>query len=71
MSNKNNLLLNSLWFLVGRAAIAAIPLLLLEQCLEARRPGTRENQARKQGAVDHPIGKQAVCGKLVIGCRAL
>jgi len=43
MRNKNKLLLNSLWLLVGMAAIASIPMLLLEQCLEARKPGTREN----------------------------
>jgi hypothetical protein len=71
MSNKKKILLSFLWFLVGMAAIAAIPLLLLEQCSEARKPEIRENQGQKQGAVDHSIGKQAICGKLIIICRTV
>ena len=49
MSNKNNMLLNSLWFLVGMAAIAAIPLLLLEQCSEARKPGDQGEPGPETG----------------------
>jgi hypothetical protein len=71
MSNKKKILLNVLWFLVGMVAIAAIPLLVLEQCSQARKPETRENQEQKQGVVDHSLGKQVVCGNLIIACRAV
>lgn len=67
---KKKTLLNFLWFLVGMAAIAAIPLLLLEQCSEARKPDIRENQDQKQGSVDHSRGKHVICGNLIIACRA-
>jgi flagellar basal body-associated protein FliL len=70
MINKKKILLNILWFLVGMA-VAAVPLLFFEKCSEARKPETRENQSQKQGAVDHSIGKQAVCGKLIITCRTV
>jgi hypothetical protein len=63
-------LLNFLWFLVGMAAIVAIPLLLLEQCSEAKKPEIRENQEQKQVSVDHSRGKQIICGKQIIACRA-
>ena len=70
MSNKKKIVLNFLWFLVGMVAIAAIPLLLLEQCSEARKPEIRENQGQKQSSVDHYRGKHAVCGNITIACRA-
>ncbi len=70
MTKKKKILLNVLWFLVGMAAIAAIPLLLLEQCSEARKPEIKENQGQKQGSVDHPRGKHVICGNLIITCRA-
>jgi hypothetical protein len=38
MINKKKILLNILWFLVGMAAIAAVPLLLFEKCSEAGKP---------------------------------
>ena len=66
MSNKKKILLNVLWFLVGMVAIAAIPLLVLEQCSQARKQETRENQEQKQGAIDHSIERQVVCGNLII-----
>jgi hypothetical protein len=71
MSNKKKILLSFLWFLVGMAAIAAIPLLLIEQCSEARKPEIRENQGQKQGLVDHSRGKQVICGNPIIACRAV
>jgi len=71
MRNKKKILLNFLWFLVGMVAIAAIPLLVLEQCSETRKPEIRENQDQKQGSVDHSCGKQVVCGNLTIACRAV
>jgi hypothetical protein len=52
------------------AAIAAIPLLLLEQCSEARKPEIKEKQGQKQGSVDHSRGKHVICGNLIITCRA-
>ncbi|MGZ6250242.1 MAG: hypothetical protein ACXWMC_11560 [Syntrophales bacterium] len=70
MSNKKKILLNVLWFLVGMVAIVAIPLLVLEQCSQARKPEIRENQGQKQGAVDHSVGKQVVCGNLIITYHA-
>ena len=70
MSNKKKGLLKFLWFLVGMAAIAAIPLLLLEQCSEARKKEIRENEGQKQGSVDHFRGKHVICGNLIIICRA-
>jgi len=69
MNNKKKILLNFLWFLVGMVAIAAIPLLLLEQCSEARKPEIRENQGQKQGSVDHTPGKRVICGNITIACR--
>jgi len=51
MINKKKILLNILWFLVGMA-VAAVPLLLIEQCSEAGKPETRE--------------KQVICGNLII-----
>jgi len=71
MSNKKKILLNFLWFLVGMVAIAAIPLLLLEQCSEARKPEIMENQGQKQGSVDHSGEKQIICGNLIMTCRAV
>ena len=71
MSNKKKILLNVLWFLVGMVAIAAIPLLVLEQCSQARKPETRENEGQKQGAIDHSVGKQVVCGNLIITRHAV
>jgi hypothetical protein len=68
---KKKILLNFLWFLVGMAAIAAIPLLLIVQCSEAGKPETRENQGQKQGSVDHSGEKQVICGYLIIACRAV
>ena len=59
-------MLNFLWFLVGMAAIAAIPLLLIEQCSEAGKPEIRENQGQKHGSVDHSNEKQVICGNLII-----
>ncbi len=70
MTKKKKILLNVLWFLVGMAAIAAIPLLLLEQCSEARKPEIKENQGQKQGSVDHSRAKHVICGNLIITCRA-
>jgi hypothetical protein len=70
MTKKKKILLNVLWFLVGMAAIAAIPLLLLEQCSEARKPEIKEKQGQKQGSVDHSRGKHVICGNLIITCRA-
>lgn len=70
MSNKKTLLLNVLWFLVGMVAIAAIPLLVLEQCSQTRKPETRDNQEQKQGSIDHSIEKQVVCGNLIITYHA-
>jgi hypothetical protein len=66
MSNKKKILLNCLWFLVGMAAIAAIPLLLIEKCSEAGKPETRENQSQKQGSVDHSGEKKVICGNRII-----
>jgi inner membrane protein involved in colicin E2 resistance len=71
MSQKKKVLLNFLWFLVGMAAIAAIPLLLIEKCSEARKPKIRENQSQKQGSVDHSGDKQTICGNLIITCRTV
>jgi hypothetical protein len=68
---KKKILLNFLWFLVGMAAAAAIPLLLIEQCSEAGKPEIRENQGQKQGSVDHSNGKQVICVNLIIACRAV
>ncbi|MGD1151370.1 MAG: hypothetical protein ABR911_00640 [Syntrophales bacterium] len=68
---KKKILLNFLWFLVGMTASAAIPLLLLEQCSEGRKPEIRENQGQKQGSVDHSNEKQVICGNLIITCRAV
>jgi len=70
MINKKKILLNILWFLVGMA-VAAVPLLLIEQCSEAGKPETRENQGQKQGSVDHSSEKQVICGNLIITCRAV
>jgi hypothetical protein len=69
--NKKKLLLNFLWFLLGMTAIVAIPLLLIEQCSEARKPEIRESQGQKQGSVDHSLGKHVICGNLIIDCRAV
>jgi len=66
MSNKKKILLNVLWFLVGIIAIAAIPLLVLEQCSQARKPDTGDNQGQRQGAIDHSAEKQVVRGNLII-----
>ena len=63
---KKKILLNFLWFLVGMAAIAAIPLLLIEQCSEVGKPEIKENQGQKQGAVDHSSEKQVIYGNLII-----
>jgi len=71
MSNKRKILLNFLWFLVGMVAIAAIPLMVLEQCSKARKPEIRETQGQKQGSVDHSRGKRVVCGNITIACRAV
>jgi|GEM_PF-1418972 len=71
MINKKKILLNFLWFLIGMAAIAAIPLLLIEQCSEARKPEISENRGQKQGSVDHSSEKQVICGNLIITCRAV
>jgi hypothetical protein len=68
---KKKILLNFLWFLVGMTAIVAIPLLLIEQCSEARKPEISENQGQKQGSVDHSSEKQVICGNLIIACRAV
>ena len=68
---KKKILLNFLWFLLGMSAIVAIPLLLIEQCSEAGKPETRENQGQKQGSVDHSSEKQVICGNLIITCRAV
>lgn len=68
---KKKILLNFLWFLVGTAAIAAIPLLLIEQCSEARKQEIRESQGQKQSSVDHSGEKQVICGNLIIPCRAV
>jgi hypothetical protein len=66
MSNKKKVLLNFLWFLVGMAAIVAIPLLLIEQCSEARKPETSGTHGQKQGSVDHSNERQALYGNLII-----
>jgi hypothetical protein len=71
MSNKKKILLNVLWFLVGMVAIAAIPLLVLDQCSQARKSEIKENQGQKQGAIDHSAGKQVVCGNLIITRHAV
>jgi hypothetical protein len=68
MSNKKKVLLNFLWFLVGMAAIVAVPLLLIEQCSEAGKP---EIRGQKQGSVEHSNEKQALCENLIITCRAV
>jgi len=57
--------------MAGMAAIAAMPLLLIEQCSEARKPEIRENQGQKQGSVDHSSEKQVICGNLIFTCRAV
>jgi len=71
MIKKKKILLNFLWFLLGMSAIVAIPLLLIEQCSEARKPEIRENQGQKQGSVDHSNKKLVICGNLKITCRAV
>jgi hypothetical protein len=71
MIKKKKILLNFLWFLLGMSAIVAIPLLLIEQCSEAEKPETRENQSQKQGSVDHSSEKQVICGNLIITCLAV
>jgi hypothetical protein len=71
MTNKKKILLNFLWFLVGMVAIAAIPLLLLEQCSQAKKTEIRENQSQKQGLVDHSRGKHVICGNLMINHQAV
>jgi hypothetical protein len=68
---KKKILLNFLWFLIGMAVIAAIPLLLISQCSEARKPEIRENQGQKQGSVDHSSEKQVICGNLRITCHTV
>ena len=68
---KKKILLNVLWFLVGMVAIAAIPLLLIDQCSEARKPEIRQKQGQKQGAIDHSLEKQVVCGNLIITRHAV
>jgi hypothetical protein len=53
------------------SAIVAIPLLLIEQCSEAKKPEIRETQGQKQGSVDHSNKKLVICGNLKITCRAV
>lgn len=57
-------LLNFLWFLVGMTAIAAIPLLLIEQCSDAGK------QEPIRYSADHSRGRHVICGNLIITCRA-
>ena len=71
MSNKKKILLNFLWFLVGMAAIAAIPLLLIEKCSEAKKPEIRGNQGQRQGSIDHSNETQVICRNLTMTCRAV
>jgi len=63
-------LLNFLWFLVGMTAIAAIPLLLIEQCSDAGKPGIRRKQEPIRDSADHSRGRYVICGNLIITCRA-
>jgi hypothetical protein len=65
------ILLNFLWFLVGIVAIAAVPLLLLEQCSEVKKPKIREDHGQKHGSIDHSGKKQAICGNLIISRLAV
>jgi hypothetical protein len=66
MINKKKIFMSILWFLVGMA-VAVFPILLFEKCSEDGRRDVRE----KQGSVDHSIGQQAVCAKLIIIYRTV
>ncbi len=61
---KKKLLLNFLWFLVGMTFIAVIPLLVIEQCSEARETGEQ-----KHGSFHQYGGMKAICGNPGITCH--
>lgn len=65
MINKKKILMSILWFLVGMA-VAVFPVLLFEKCSEVNKPEIRETRSQKQGTVDHPGRRQAICGNPII-----
>ena len=47
MGNKKNILWKVLWFMVGMAAIIAIPILLIGQCSQPKKAESRQYQGLK------------------------
>lgn len=62
MTLKKKYLLSFLWFMVGMAAIIAIPLLLIEHCSQPRKAELRENQGQQRVSVDNPSGQSPTRG---------
>ena len=68
MTPNKKLLLNFLWFLLGMTAIAAVPLLLIEQCSQPRTSGLRESDLQRV-ALDDSRVRQTICAALKYTCR--